>query len=133
MPQYQSTSSFSVSSWAETPYRELDGTAKLVSAEVAQTYTGSLTGQSEIRYLMMYPVSGVTTFTGIEHFIGLLDGRDGSLGIRWNGHDDGTAARGTGVVIPGSGTGELAGISGEASYEATRSGDVAMSLIYELP
>ncbi len=133
MSQHESTSAFTVAKWEENPYREIEGSAKLVLAEVEQTYTGSLTGQGEIRYLMLYPIEGIiTTFTGLEYFTGTLDGHDGSFGIRWNGEDDGTAARGRGTVVDGSGTGALAGLSGEASYEATRSGDVAFALRYEL-
>jgi hypothetical protein len=132
MARHEATSEFSVSSWDEQPYRERSDAPKLTMAEVVQTYTGSLTGTSEIRYLMLYPDNGVTTFTGIESFAGSLDGRDGALAIRWNGADDGTAARGVGTIIPGSATGALAGISGDASYEAGRSGEVTMSLSYEL-
>lgn len=132
MAQQQAISSFSIGSWEENPYREITGTARLTEAVVTQTYTGSLVGASEIRYLMLSPTEGVTTFTGIEFFSGALDGRDGAFGIRWNGEDDGTAARGTGSLIPSSGTDALAGIRGDASYEATRSGEITMSLRYDL-
>lgn len=132
MSHYESTSTFSVSKWDEAPYREIDGVVRLTMAEVAQSYSGSLSGQSEIRYLMLYPSDGVTTFTGLEHFTGSLGGRDGSFGIRWDGEDDGTAARGRGTIVSGSGTGALTGLTGEASYEATRSGDVAFSISYTL-
>lgn len=132
MTHHLTSNSFSVSSWDENPYRELDGAAKLTVAEVVQTYSGSLVGTSEIRYLMLYPSSGVTTFTGIEYFSGSLDGRTGSLGIRWIGEDDGTAARGTGTIITGSGTDALIGISGDASYVADHIGEITMSLQYDL-
>ena len=133
MSHYESSAVFSVTRWDEAPYRTIDGTVKLVMAEVEQSYTGSLTGQSEIRYLMLYPSEGtITTFTGLEYFAGSLDGRDGSFGIRWDGHDDGTAARGRGTIVAGSGTGALTGLGGEASYEATRSGDVGFSISWDL-
>ncbi len=132
MRHHESAATFSVTRWDEAPYREIDDTVKLVMAEVEQTYTGSLAGTSEIRYLMLYPTEGITTFTGLEYVTGSLDGHVGSFGIRWDGHDDGTAARGRGEIIADSGTGALAGLSGEASYEATRSGDVAFSITYEL-
>ncbi len=130
MSPHESTSSFSVSRWDEAPYREIEGIVKCTMAEVAQTYTGQLSGQSEIRYLMLYPSDGATTFIGLEYFTGSLDDRDGTFGIRWNGEDDGTAARGRGTIVAGSGTGALAGLTGAASYEATRSGDVAFSISY---
>ena len=132
MSHHESTATFSVTRWDEAPYREIDGTVKLVLAEVQQTYTGDLSGQSEIRYLMLYPNEGITSFTGLEYFTGSLDGRDGSFGIRWDGHDDGTAARGHGTIVVDSGTDALAGLSGEVSYEATRSGDVAFSFSWDL-
>lgn len=132
MSHHESTSSLSVTSWDEAPYREIEGVVKLMMAEVAQTYSGSLSGRSEIRYLMLYPSDGVTTFTGLEHFTGSLGDRDGTFGIRWNSEDDGTAARGRGTIVAGSGTGALTGLAGEASYEATRSGDVAFSISYTL-
>lgn len=132
MSHHESTSTFAISTWEEKPYRE-DGGMKLTLAEVTQTYSGSLVGQAEIRYVMLYPGEGITTtFTGLEYFTGALDGHEGAFGLRWNGEDDGTAARGRGTVIEGSGTGALAGLAGEATYEATRSGDIAFSLSYEL-
>ncbi len=133
MSQHESTGTFTISKWDENPYREMERAAKLTMAEIEQTYTGGLTGRGEIRYLMLYPGEGIiTTFTGLEYFTGTLDGHAGTFGIRWNGEDDGTAARGRGAIIEGSGTGALAGLSGEASYEATRSGDVAFTLRYDL-
>ena len=132
MTRHESIATFSVTRWDEAPYREIDGAVKLVMAEVEQAYTGSLSGRSEIRYLMLYASGDVTTSTGLEYVTGTLEGRDGSFGIRWDGEDDGTAARGRGTIVTGSGTGALVGLSGEASFEATRSGDVAFSLSWEL-
>ena len=133
MSHHVSTGAFTVSKWEENPYQEIEGAAKLTMAEIEQVYSGGLIGRSEIRYLMLDPGEGITTtFTGLEYFTGVLDGHDGSYGIRWNGEDDGTAARGRGTVVEGSGTGALASLSGEASYEATRSGDVAFTLRYDL-
>ena len=133
MSHHVSTSAFTVSKWEEHSYRQIEGAAKLTMAEIEQAYSGGLIGRSEIRYLMLYPGEGITTtFTGLEYFTGVLDGHDGNFGIRWNGEDDGTAARGRGTVVKGSGTGTLTGLSGEASFEATRGGDVAFTLRYDL-
>ena len=50
---------------------------------------------------------------------GTIGGRSGSLVLRGTGTYDGTTARGVSTIVPGSGTGGLAGISGSAESVST--------------
>lgn len=58
-------------------------------------------------------------YVASERVIGLLDGRDGSFVIQHGGLADGDDMSTFGTIVPHSGTGELAGISGRAT-EASR-------------
>ena len=123
----------SESTWQETPFREVSDAVKLVQADSAQDYAGDLTGHGEIRYLMMYTGQGDTLFNGLEYITGTLSGNQGAFAIRWEGEDDGSATRARGTIIPGSGSGRLTGLTGEAALEAARGGSVTMTIGWELP
>lgn len=133
MARQQATVTVSESTWEETPFREISDEVRLVQADSAQDYAGGLTGHGEVRYLMMYTGQGATLFSGLEYVTGSLGGNDGAFAIRWEGEDDGSATRARGTVIPGSGTGALTGLSGEASLEAARGSEISMTVSWEVP
>jgi hypothetical protein len=66
---------------------------------------------------------------------GEIDGRPGSFVMEGRGTYDGTTATSTYTVIPGSGSGELAGITGSAESASTHDDYPLMplQLRYELP
>jgi hypothetical protein len=105
-------------SWEERPYDEREG-VKLARASVVQTYHGDIEGEARLEYLMAYRVDGAASFVGLERVVGRIGGRSGSFVLQSSGGwQDGTA-RAEQFVVPGSGTGELHGLRGEGSYEAT--------------
>jgi hypothetical protein len=54
----------------------------------------------------------------MQHVTGTLEGRTGGFVMETTGDFDGTTAKGRWSIISGSGTGGLAGISGEGGFEA---------------
>jgi hypothetical protein len=111
---------FRITSWDEQPYAEFAGTEKLTRAITAQTYTGDLTGESRGDSLMYYgPGDDPVHYVGLERFTATVDGRSGTFVVRATGtYSDGVADTAW-FVVPGSGTGELAGLRGEGGYRAT--------------
>lgn len=114
---------FRITSWDEQAYAEFAAPEKLTRATVTQTYTGDLTGESRIDWLMYYgPGDDPVHYVGLERFTATVDGRSGTFVAQSKGtFADGVAAT-TWFVVPGSGTGELAGLRGEGDCRATHDG-----------
>src|SRR5262245_65392684 len=83
----QATGTFTVKSWEENSYAELDSPVKLTEASVAFGYDGDLDGSSSARTLMFYKADGTAEYTGLELITGRLAGRAGSFVVRGTGGD----------------------------------------------
>ena len=59
------------------------------------------------------------SFVGLERVVGRVGGRSGSFVLESRGVWRDATARAEQLVGPGSGSGELRGLRGEGSYEAT--------------
>jgi hypothetical protein len=68
---------------------------------------------------MTYLTADAGTFTGYEQVIGRIAERDGTFVLRHDGSFAGGSVRAALSVVTGSGTGALAGLSGEGEYVAT--------------
>lgn len=111
------TATFTMQGWEEKtwdgqPYTEVTG-AKMTRAEVAYNYQGDFTGESTLQYLMFYHEDGTGHSVGLERMQGTLAGRKGSFVLQHSGTFGQKGVDGTFLIIPGSGTGALAGLSGE--------------------
>lgn len=60
------TGTFEITSWQESVEKELANGTKLSRANVRQSYTGSLSGESELTYQLCYYTSGNADFVGFE-------------------------------------------------------------------
>lgn len=98
--------------WEGQPYNEVTG-AKLTRTEAAYTYQGDLAGDSTLQYLMFYRADGTGHAIALERIEGTLGGRSGSFILQHNSEFATQGVAGTFVVLSGSGTGELQGLSGE--------------------
>jgi hypothetical protein len=128
----RATAMFAIKSWDEKPYNEAAGQPKLTRASVTKTFTGDLEGESQLEYLMLYRADGTASFVGLERVLGRLGGRSGSFVLQRTGIFDGSLAQESYSVVPGSGTGELAGLRGEGSSAAGHAKENPMTLEYEL-
>jgi Protein of unknown function (DUF3224) len=70
-------------------------------------------------------------YSALELVTGTLEGRTGSFVMQHSGVVDDAATAPAGVVLPGTGSGELAGIRGSMTIEHGESGAVLV-LDYEL-
>lgn len=78
------------------------------------------------------PKKGVAGYVAIEVVTGVLHGKRGSFALQHQATMDAGGSKMTVVVVPGSGTGELAGISGTFSIKITN-GVHSYDLEYLLP
>lgn len=124
------TGTFEVASWNEEPYEEWDG-GKLTRASVGLKLAGDIDGAASVVWLMCYRSDGTAQFTGLLRVDGTVGRRAGSFVVEDRGAYDGTEASSRWAVVPGSGTGELAGITGEGRRAPSGSPE-AFELDYEL-
>jgi hypothetical protein len=121
-------------SWDEKPYRELDDGRKFTRAEVKLQGTGDGIDSATFESLMFGRADGTSSYVTLMQITGRIGGRSGSFVLRGEGTYDGKTAAGTSSIVPDSGTGELAGISGTMSSTSTHEDypHMPLTLTYEL-
>ena len=96
----------------EPPFLEQDG-LKLNRNVVRKEFSGDMIGSSEAQMIAAFTSTpGSAGYVAIEHFTGSVAGRSGSFVLQHSGVMNRGDARLTVTIVPDSGTGELAGISG---------------------
>ena len=80
-------------------------------------------------YVMTY-LDGGASFSGFEKVVGNLGGRTGTFVLRHTGSYNGEKATTECEVVPGSGTDELAGLSGTGGFSAGHAEEHEMTLDY---
>jgi hypothetical protein len=123
---------FTVTSWAEDTYQELEGKGKLTKATVGYRLSGDIEGDARWDAVMCYRDDGTAEFTGLQLLTGQIAGRAGSCVMASDGTYSDGEARGTWRVIEGSGAGALAGLRGSGRSVATSQPPGTFTLDYEL-
>jgi Protein of unknown function (DUF3224) len=126
------SATFTLDGWDEQPYAELSEGRKLTRASVKQTFSGDITGQGSVEWLMAYRPDGTADFVGLQHIVGTVGGKSGSFVLTTTGTFDGEQAAGPWTVLTDSGTDELAGLTGTGTMSAPTGGEPTVSLDYEL-
>ena len=123
---------FGIERWDEHPTWQGDD-RKITRATVVKRYVGALDAIGTMEYVMAYAPDGTARYVGLERVDGTLDGHPGSFVFEDTGtFRDGVAASSF-RIVEGSGTGELTGISGQASVDAVHADTQTMTLEYALP
>lgn len=107
-----------ITGWDEQPYAEASGEKTLTRAVITNTYSGDLEGEGRLDMLTAYTAEDAASYIGHERIVGTLHGRGGSFVLRHTGVFAEGTARTRWEVVPGSGTGELAGLTGNGGYTA---------------
>ena len=128
-------SSFEVTGWDT---RDEEGERPLLSeAIVDKRYHGDLDGEGRVRLLMCRasadgPLENAG-YIAMEQVSGTLGGRKGTFVFHhWGIAEAGAPPRTGGHVVPGSGTGELAGMSGTMEIHVDGDGGHTLALDYEI-
>jgi hypothetical protein len=114
----QATGTFTIDPWDENSILETDGGSKITEAKVSRSFEGDLEGEGTVEWLMGYDEDGSATFVGLERIVGRIGDKSGTFALQHVGTFDGQVSKARLLVVPGSGTGELSGLSGEGSFEA---------------
>jgi hypothetical protein len=123
---------FEVTSWSEHQAGGLVGTAKVATVTIGQRFTGGIEAQAISDLVMTYRDDGIAEFAGYQRVQGRIGDKAGSFVLRALGEFDGEEARTRLAVVPGSATGDLAGLPGSGLAVARRGSTGTVSLDYEL-
>jgi hypothetical protein len=115
----------------EEPYGEAEG-AELARVHISRTFTGDLEGTSTAE-LLISKSEGGGGYVGQDVVSGTLGGRSGGFVFQHAGLIGPEGVTNTGTIVPGTGTGELAGITGEGTMLADDEGNHTLRLDYQLP
>jgi len=114
----QAKGTFTTQMSAEPPYSDVDGVS-LGRATFSKTFTGDVEATSEVHMIGARNAAVPTSagYVAIERVTGALAGRRGTFVLQHNG----VMNRGKGsldcTVVPDSGTGELAGLTGRLTID----------------
>jgi hypothetical protein len=122
------TAMFEITGWDETRYDEPAEGLPLARATVRKRFSGPLEGTSVAELL----TAGESGYLASERVDGALDGRRGTFVLQHGGIGDETEQHAFGHIVPGSGTGDLRGLRGEAVF-AHDSDGARVTLTYSLP
>ncbi|MBN9160672.1 MAG: hypothetical protein BGO98_30700 [Myxococcales bacterium 68-20] len=108
---------FEVTMKAEPPYDTVDGVA-LGRATFDKRFAGPLDATGTVTMLSARtPVNGSAGYVAIERVTGTLDGKHGTFVLQHSGTMNRGASTLSVTVVPDSGTGELAGLSGRMNIQ----------------
>ena len=124
------TATFEITGWDETPYDEPAEGPKLTRATVHKRFSGPLEATSVAQLLTAHGDDG-RGYLASERVEGSLDGRAGTFVLQHGGLGDAAEQRAFGHVVPGSGTGELRGLRGDAEFAHDDAG-ARVTLTYTL-
>jgi hypothetical protein len=106
---------FEVTGWDQVPYGGDAERNDLARVTLTKVFTGDIEGESVAELLMASNPVGAG-YLASELFTGSVGTRSGTFVVQHGGLVDSGDAHSFGSVVPGSGTGELAGVRGEAIY-----------------
>jgi hypothetical protein len=112
------TATFKIENWDENPALEAEAGSKVTRADVLRSFEGDLEGEGAVEWLMAYGEDGSAKFVGLERIAGTVAGKKGTFVLQHMGTFDGQMAKADLVIVPGTGTDDLAGVSGRGSFEA---------------
>ena len=123
---------FAMKTWDEKPYVEFDDERKLTRTHATFAYEGDIEGEGTVDYLMAYGPDGLGNFVGLERIVGRMGGRSGSFVIQHTGTFEPKSVTARLLFVPGSGTGELAGLTGGGEVVLAGHGPYPVMFEYNL-
>ena len=133
----KTVSSFEITGWDAVPDADEGEGPFLSEARVSKRYQGDLDGEGRVRLLMCRasadgPLENAG-YIASEQVSGTLGGREGTFVLHhWGVAEAGAPPRTDGHVVPGSGTGELTGLSGTMEIHVDADGTHTLALDYRI-
>lgn len=97
----------------ELPFDDAAADPSLKRATVRRHYKGDIIGSSIAHVMIHRATPDRLGYVAVDQFAGVVAGRKGAFVFQHGGSIDRGVLRPFGYIVPGSGTGELAGIAGD--------------------
>ncbi|MFJ8915887.1 DUF3224 domain-containing protein [Amycolatopsis sp. NPDC102389] len=120
------TASFTVDGWDPQATEKAEAT-EFSRVRLTKTFTGDVEGTSAVEMLTAVNETS-SAYVAFERLAVSVDGRKGGFVLHHSAGENGHHL----IVLPGSGHGELAGITGTATITQDDAGDHTFTLTYEL-
>ncbi|MGC7098578.1 DUF3224 domain-containing protein [Amycolatopsis lurida] len=117
---------FTVDNWEPSTLDEAEG-AELGQVRLSKTFTGAVEGTSTVTMLSAITEAS-QAYVAFERFSVSVDGRKGGFVLQHAAFADSYELK----ILPGSGVGELAGITGSAMVAKHEDGSHTLELDYAL-
>jgi Protein of unknown function (DUF3224) len=127
----RATASFEITVWDEQPYDEQDG-IRLSRTRVVKRFRGEIEGESTAELVMAVAGDDSAAYVGVERVTGRVNGRQGSFVYLHTATAAGGVQSASWPVVDGSGTGELAGISGQIRIDNLPDSGHVLTVDYDL-
>lgn len=129
-PSQRATGTYENDAAEELPFDDARDDASLRRATVVRRYSGDVSGSS-IAHVTIYRATGDRLgYIATDQFEGVVDGRKGGFVFQHGGSIDRGVLRPFGYIVPGSGSAELTGISGEIEIAFTPPATHTIALTY---
>lgn len=89
----------------------------LMDVRLTETFSGDIDGESPVRALQVLRDDKSACLVSMQRFRGKLGGRQGTFVLQGSEIVENGKIAATWFVVPGSGTGELAGLRGEGGFK----------------
>ena len=126
----RATAVIAVQKYEPSAYDEPAEGPVLTRIHVEESFSGDITGDGAVEFLQAAQADGSASFVGIERVTGELGGRRGTFLLQDAGTVQDNIVSGEWFVIPGSGTGQLAGLRGEGGFRASLGESAQVNLNY---
>jgi hypothetical protein len=127
----RATGTFEITGMHEDPWGRDGDEPRLTRAGGTQRFSGDIEGDGVVEWLACYR-AGRARLVGLQHIAGTVGERNGAFVLEATSDHDGNQSSGTWRILDGTGSGELARISGSGSFEAGGGRTVRYQLDYEL-
>jgi hypothetical protein len=112
----RATAKISVQKSEAKPYDQTGGPA-LIEVHLTETFAGDIEGESPVRALQVLRDDKSACLVSMQRFRGKLGGRQGTFVLQGSEIVESGKIKASWFVVPGSGTGDLAGLRGDGGFE----------------
>jgi Protein of unknown function (DUF3224) len=113
-----------------TPFDSMPKGTTLQLVQLTEEFFGEVSGILTARFIQVVTADGLARQWGAGRLVGTVAGRRGSFAIQDAGSVRGDKVEGTWSVISGSGSDELSGLRGNASFKGTIGQPVSYAFEY---
>lgn len=116
----------------ETPLGAQGMEASISRGSVRREFTGDIVGTSAANVMIARGAADRLGYVATDRFTGRVGGRVGTFVFQHGGTIDRGQLTPFGYIVPGSGTGELKGLTGEVRIQFIPPATHSITLVYEL-